>query len=101
MKSIWKVLGGIAGVAAAAALVPYRIEGDEETGEIKIKALAWNASIRRNDTDARDCDLCCEDECCCEACCAEEPSEAPEEPAEAAIEVDLRTEPVEGETDPA
>ena len=96
MKSIWKVLGGIAGIVAAAALVPYRIEGDEETGEVKIKALIWNASIRRNAAD--ECDCGCEDACGCE-CCAEEP-EAPEDPtADIEIEVDLRTEPVEG--DPA
>ena len=89
MKTFWKVL---AGAALAAAVVPYRIEGDEETGEIKLKALIWNASFRRNATDECDCDCGCE-------CCADEPEEVQEEAPEIEIEVDLRSGP--DESDPA
>ena len=44
MKAIWKVLGITSLAAAAAALVPYKVKKDEETGETKAKALLWEGS---------------------------------------------------------
>ena len=41
MKAIWKVLGITSLAAAAAALVPYKVKKDEETGQTKAKALVW------------------------------------------------------------
>ena len=41
MKKFWKVLGL---TALAAALVPYRIEGDDETGTLTVRALLWKAT---------------------------------------------------------
>lgn len=38
MKKFWKTLGL---TALAAALVPYRIEGDKETGALTVQALLW------------------------------------------------------------
>ena len=40
MKKLWKALG-IA--AAVAALAPYKVEKDDETGATNIKALLWGA----------------------------------------------------------
>ena len=40
MKKLWKVLG-IA--AAVAALAPYKVEKDDETGATNIRALLWGA----------------------------------------------------------
>ncbi len=44
----WKVL---AGLAAAAALIPYQVEKDEETGTLKLKALTWEATRSPNPED--------------------------------------------------
>ena len=97
MKTFWKVL---AGIAALAAVTPYSVEKDEETGETKVKALIWNASFRRNASDECECECGCEETCGGDACCVGEPDGATEEPTpEVVIEVDLRTEP--GEGDPA
>lgn len=41
MKKFWKVLGI---TAAVAALTPYHIDKDEETGEKKVEALLWRAT---------------------------------------------------------
>lgn len=41
MKKFWKVLGF---TALAAAVIPYRIEGDKETGSRTLQALLWKAT---------------------------------------------------------
>lgn len=41
MKKFWKALGL---TALAAALVPYRIEGDKQTGSLTVQALLWKAT---------------------------------------------------------
>ena len=41
MSAIWKLLGA---AAALAGLAPYKVNKDEETGEVKVKALLWNAT---------------------------------------------------------
>ena len=46
MKNFWKALGI---TALAAALVPYRIEGDKETGALTVQALLWKLTEK---TDA-------------------------------------------------
>lgn len=38
MKKLWKFLGV---TALAAALVPYRVDKDEETGDLTLDALLW------------------------------------------------------------
>ncbi len=48
---LWKALAAIAGVAAAAALIPYQVEKDEETGVTTMKALAWTAVKAPNPED--------------------------------------------------
>ncbi len=48
---IWKALAGLAGVAAAAALIPYKVEKDDETGVTAVKALAWTAVKAPNPED--------------------------------------------------
>lgn len=46
MKNFWKALGI---TALAAALVPYRIEGDKETGTLTVQSLLWKLTEK---TDA-------------------------------------------------
>ncbi len=41
IKTVLKVLGA---AAVVAGLTPYKVKKDEETGEIKAKALLWNGS---------------------------------------------------------
>ena len=40
MKTVWKVLGL---TALAASLTPYRVTTDEETGDVKLRALSGRA----------------------------------------------------------
>ena len=44
MKTVWKVLGA---AALAAALTPYRVTADQDTGDIKLRALLWKATYGR------------------------------------------------------
>ena len=44
MKKGFKVLGITALIGAVAALIPYKVKKDEETGETKAKALLWEGS---------------------------------------------------------
>ncbi len=46
MKKFWKTLGL---TALAATLIPYRIEGDKETGALTVQALLWKLTEK---TDA-------------------------------------------------
>ena len=79
MKAIWKVL---IGAAAVAAVTPYKVEKNEETGAVKLTSATWAATyikgpegpnitvkllpvLSKDDDD--ECE--CEDECCC---CGEE-----------------------------
>lgn len=90
MKTIWKVL---AGAAALAAVTPYSVKKDEETGELKLKSATWSATYTpaMNGADKKvvvnllpdvaglikksaECD-CEDDECCCDECCEEEEGE--------------------------
>lgn len=50
MKKFWKVLGI---TAAVAALAPYRINKDEETGEKKVEALLWRATAAPKDGEEK------------------------------------------------
>ncbi len=54
MKKFWKVLGI---TAAVAALTPYRIYKDEETGEKKIEALLWRATTGTNEEEKMTLDV--------------------------------------------
>lgn len=81
MKAIWKIL---IGAAAVAAVTPYEVKRDEETGEVRIKAATWAGTYTKNggdsnltlkllpglrkDTACRCCDEECDsgDECHCE-----------------------------------
>lgn len=51
MKKFLKFLGL---TALAAALIPYRVEKDEETGEKSYDALLWHARARGNLSDEPD-----------------------------------------------
>ena len=44
MKTVWKVLGA---AALAAALTPYRVTADQDTGDVKLRALLWKATYGR------------------------------------------------------
>lgn len=95
MKAIWKIL---IGAAAVAAVAPYKVEKDEETGAVKLTSATWSATYTK-DENGRNVDVkllpvlnrkyeeSCEDEECC--CCGEETEtdegitvEEPETPAE-------------------
>lgn len=54
MKHFWKTLG-IA--ALAAALVPYRIEGDKETGSLTLQALLWKATEKVKPDGAKELNI--------------------------------------------
>ena len=41
MKAVWKALGL---AALAAGLTPYRVTTDEETGDVKLRALLWKGT---------------------------------------------------------
>lgn len=41
MQTVWKVLGL---TALAASLTPYRVTTDEETGDVKLRALLWKGT---------------------------------------------------------
>lgn len=87
MKAIWKIL---IGAAAVAAVAPYQVKKDEETGDITLKAATWAGTYSKNGDGhaltvkllpgiikGAECE-CCDDECqCCgeECCCGEEAAE--------------------------
>ena len=48
---IWKALAAALGAAAAAALIPYKVEKDDETNVTTVKALAWTAVKSPNGED--------------------------------------------------
>lgn len=50
MKKFWKVLGI---TALAAALVPYRVEKDEENGDMTFDALLWQGKKCIRDGEKR------------------------------------------------
>ena len=50
MKKFWKTLGL---TALAAALVPYRIEGDKETGALTVQALLWKLTEKTDANGAK------------------------------------------------
>lgn len=45
MKKFWKILGI---TALAAAVIPYRVEGDEVTGTVTVKSLLWKLTKKPN-----------------------------------------------------
>ena len=80
MKAIWKIL---IGTAAVAAVAPYQVKKDQETGTVTLKAATWAGTyvkngeggnltlkllpgILKDKAEAED-GCCCEEECCCEA----------------------------------
>ena len=80
MKTIWKVL---IGTAAVAAVTPYKVEKDEETGAVKLTSATWSATYNKGEEGSRltvnllpmfaksaQSEDECEDEDCC--CCGEE-----------------------------
>ncbi len=82
MKSIWKVLMGVAAVTAVA---PYSVAKDEETGAVKVKAVLYNATFKK-DENGKNVDVKLlpalserlkghREECCCEECAEEEAPE--------------------------
>lgn len=92
MKRIWKVLMG---AAAVAAVTPYKVRKDEETGEIKLKAATWAGtytkgpdgpyvSVKLLPSLRKEDECCCDDEC---ECCADETAE-PDESEGITIEVE-------------
>ncbi len=48
---IWKALATVLGLAAAAAVIPYKVEKDDETEVTTVKALAWTAVKAPNPED--------------------------------------------------
>lgn len=50
MKKVLKILGI---TAAVAALTPYRIHKDKETGEKKVEALPWRATAAPKDGEEK------------------------------------------------
>ncbi len=80
MKAIWKIL---IGTAAVAAVAPYQVKKDQETGTVTLKAATWAGTYVKNGEGgnltlkllpgilkdkAEAEDGCrCEEECCCEA----------------------------------
>lgn len=54
MKKFWKVLGL---TALAAALVPYRVRRDDETGALTVRALLWKATEKVNPDGAKDINI--------------------------------------------
>ena len=78
MKAVWKVL---IGAAALAAVTPYEVKRDEETGEVKIKAATWAGTYTKNgdgkslslkrlpglirEPHGEDAGACCDGEACC------------------------------------
>ena len=54
MKKVLKILGI---TAAVAALTPYRIHKDKETGEKKVEALLWRATTGTNDEEKMTLDV--------------------------------------------
>ena len=79
MKAIWKIL---IGATAVAAVTPYKVQKDEETGSVKLTSATWSATYTKGD-DGKHIDVrllpafakhdkceCGEDEECC--CCGDE-----------------------------
>lgn len=54
MKKFWKALG-IA--ALAAAVIPYRVEGDEDTGALTVQALLWKLTQKPGADGGKDVDI--------------------------------------------
>ena len=99
MKKIWKVL---LGAAALAAVTPYQVQKDEETGKVKVTSVTWSATITKGEGGPtvalkllpmlnKDEDQCeCEDECCC--CEDPDVTETPEESEEEGITIEVNVE---------
>lgn len=51
MNKLWKALGI---TALAAALVPYRIEGDRQTGSLTVQALLWKLTEKTDASGTKD-----------------------------------------------
>ncbi len=96
MKAIWKIL---IGTAAVAAVAPYQVKKDQETGTVTLKAATWAGTYVKNEEGGnltlkllpglfKDK---AEDECCCEenCCCKQEPEEAAEDEGGITIEVNV------------
>ncbi len=77
MKAIWKVL---LGAAALAAVTPYSVKKDEETGKVVVTSATWKVTCTKNGDDRlvevkllpalqKDEGCTSVDECCC---CGEE-----------------------------
>ena len=94
MKAIWKIL---IGTAAVAAVAPYQVKKDQETGTVTLKAATWSGTYVKNgeggnltlkllpgllkDKAADEEACCCEEDCCCES------QEEPEDEGGITIEV--------------
>ena len=95
-----KLLKALGIAALAAAVIPYRVEKNEEKDELTVQALLWKVTNYPHPDfeDQRSTSLsigfnapnfeefcmeatcgCCDDECCCEAecTCEETPAEEP------------------------
>ena len=77
MKAVWKVL---IGAAAVAAVAPYKVEKDEESGKVKVTSATWSATYTKSPEGpnltvnllpmfAKSRGECSDEECCC---CGEE-----------------------------
>ena len=51
MKKFWKALGL---TALAAAVLPYRVEGDKDTGSLTVQALLWKLTEKPNADGGKD-----------------------------------------------
>lgn len=99
MKAIWKIL---IGATAVAAVTPYKVKKDEETGVVTLKAATWAGTYTKS-ADGRNLTVkllpgiikpkaCkCEDECCCEDACECE-AEPKEDEGGIVIELDVQKE---------
>ncbi len=108
MKAIWKVL---IGAAALAAVTPYQVTKDEETGDITLKAATWAGKYAKNGDDRnltikllpgiiKDKSVC-GDECCCEDEDTIEAGGTESEEDEDGITIELDIEKDEPEKEPA
>ena len=96
MKAIWKIL---IGTAAVAAVAPYQVKKDQETGAVTLKAATWAGTYTKNEEggnltlkllpgilkDKAEDACCCEEDCCCEP----EPQEEQEDEGGITIEVNV------------
>lgn len=99
MKAIWKIL---LGTAAVAAVAPYSVKKDDETGTVEVKSVTWKATYTRDGENRhvdvkllpglQKADVCeCEEEECCgdDCCCGEETAEDESD----GITIDVTVEP--------